>query len=95
MGDVQVLRAARWVDVDAGEVRPDAVVVVEGDRIASVGAAAAPADATTIDLGDVTLLPGLMDMEINLLLGGPSGGNPRSDELRPRAAISAAVRMLS
>ncbi len=38
-----------------------------------------PANATVIDLGDVTLLPGLMDMEINLLLGGPSGGNPRSD----------------
>ena len=35
--------------------------------------------ATEIDLGDVTLLPGLMDMELNMLLGGPSGGNPRSD----------------
>jgi imidazolonepropionase-like amidohydrolase len=79
MGDVQVVRAARWVDVDAGEVRPDAVVVVEGDRIAEVGPSSVPEGATTVDLGDVTLLPGLMDMEINLLLGGPSGGNPRSD----------------
>ena len=35
--------------------------------------------ATEIDLGDVTLLPGLMDMELNMLLGGPSGGNTRSD----------------
>ena len=26
-----------------------------------------------IDLGDVTLLPGLMDMELNLLIGGPGG----------------------
>jgi imidazolonepropionase-like amidohydrolase len=74
-----VLRAARWVDVEAGEVRPDAVVVVEGDRIAAVQPATPPAGATTIDLGDMTLLPGLMDMEINLLMGGPSGGNPRSD----------------
>ena len=79
MGEVLVVRAARWVDIDAGEVRPDAVVVVEGDRIASVGQADVPDGAEVVDLGDVTLLPGLMDMEINLLLGGPSGGNPRSD----------------
>ena len=32
-----------------------------------------PADSTEIDLGDVTLLPGLMDMELNLLIGGPGG----------------------
>src|SRR5690349_22208972 len=29
--------------------------------------------AADIDLGDVTLLPGLMDMELNLLIGGPGG----------------------
>ena len=74
-----VVRADRWIDVDAGELRADAVVVVEGDRITAVGPAELPSGATTIDLGDVTLLPGLMDMELNLLLGGPSGGNPRSD----------------
>jgi imidazolonepropionase-like amidohydrolase len=74
-----VVRADRWVDIDAGEVRKSAVVVVEDDRIAAVDPPTVPDDATTIDLGDATLLPGLMDMEINLLLGGPSGGNPRSD----------------
>ena len=31
-----VLRADRWVDVVAGEVRSPAVVVVEGNRIVSV-----------------------------------------------------------
>ena len=31
-----VLRADRWVDIDAGEVRSPAVIVVEGDRIAAV-----------------------------------------------------------
>jgi imidazolonepropionase-like amidohydrolase len=74
-----VLRAERLVDVEAGEVRSPAVVVVEGDRIAAVNPATTPDAATEIDLGDVTLLPGLMDMEVNLLMGGPSGGNPRSD----------------
>jgi imidazolonepropionase-like amidohydrolase len=74
-----VIRADRWADVEAGEVRRDAVVVVEDERIAAVNPSTVPSDAPTIDLGDVTLLPGLMDMELNLLLGGPSGGNPRSD----------------
>jgi imidazolonepropionase-like amidohydrolase len=74
-----VIRAARWLDVEAGEVKPAGVVVVEGDRITSVGQDATPAGAHEIDLGDSTLMPGLMDMELNLFLGGPSGGNPRSD----------------
>ena len=74
-----VLRADRWVDIDAGEVRKSAVIVVEGERITSVNPDVVPDGATEIDLGDVTLLPGLMDMEINMLLGGPHGGNRRSD----------------
>jgi imidazolonepropionase-like amidohydrolase len=73
-----VLRADRWFDVDAGEVRTGAQVTVEGERIVAVGGDV-PDGATVIDLGDLTLLPGLMDMELNMLMGGPSGGNPRSD----------------
>lgn len=30
-------------------------------------------NAEVLDLGDVTLVPGLMDMELNLLIGGPGG----------------------
>lgn len=77
--DAIVLRADRWVDIDAGEVRSPAVIVVEGERIASVNPADVPVAAAEIDLGDVTLLPGLMDMELNMLLGGPHGGNRRGD----------------
>src|SRR5215467_3282004 len=80
MSDAVVLRADRWVDLDAGQVRSPGVVVVEGERIAGVGAdASVPDGAAEIDLGDVTLLPGLMDMELNMLLGGPHGGNRRPD----------------
>src|SRR4051812_30887933 len=69
-----VLRAARWIDVDAVEVRSPAVLVVDGNRIVSVDSAApVPDSAEEVDLGDVTLLPGLMDMELNLLIGGPGG----------------------
>ena len=74
-----VLRADRWVDIDAGEVRSPAVIVVDGDRIAAVNPTELPTTADELDLGDVTLLPGLMDMELNMLMGGPHGGNTRSD----------------
>ncbi|MGV0601783.1 amidohydrolase family protein, partial [Mycolicibacterium pulveris] len=74
MTGVTVLRAKRWADVVAGEVRSPAVLVIEDDRIVSVNPAEPPPDsATEIDLGDATLLPGLMDMELNLLIGGPGG----------------------
>jgi len=69
-----VLRADCWVDVDAGQVRSPAVLVIEGERIRAVNPVELPPDsATEINLGDVTLLPGLMDMELNLLIGGPGG----------------------
>jgi len=74
-----VLRAARWVDVTAMEVKAPAVVVVEGNRITAVDPDGLPAGAEEVDLGDVTLLPGLMDMELNLVIGGPFSGNPRPD----------------
>ena len=71
-----VLRADRWVDVVAGEVRAHAVIVIDANRIVSIGAANVPDHAEVIDLGDVTLLPGLMDMEVNLMLGGPNTASP-------------------
>jgi imidazolonepropionase-like amidohydrolase len=73
MSDTTVLRADRWVDIDAGEVRSPAVIVVGGNRIVGVNPTDVPTAATEIDLGDVTLLPGLMDMELNFLIGGPDG----------------------
>ena len=61
--------------------RPPAVIVVEGEahRRGEPDASDVPSPATEIDLGDVTLLPGLMDMELNIVLGGPRGGNTRPD----------------
>jgi imidazolonepropionase-like amidohydrolase len=69
------LRSARMLDVDKGELVPGDLLV-EGDRIVEVAPAGVPADALVIDLGDVTLLPGLMDMEVNLLMGGPDHRSP-------------------
>jgi imidazolonepropionase-like amidohydrolase len=81
LSDVTVLRAARWVDIEAMEVRSPATIVVEGNRIAAVDPAQVPAGAEEIDLGDVTLLPGLMDMELNFLIGGPGGPDGLPDPL--------------
>jgi len=62
-----VVRAARMLDPVAGRIVPNAVVVVSGDRIQSVGGSV-PSGATTIDLGDLTLLPGLIDAHTHNLL---------------------------
>jgi imidazolonepropionase-like amidohydrolase len=61
-----VIRAARLLDVERGEIVTDVVVVVEGERIAAVNPDALPDGAETIDLGDVTLLPGLIDAHTHL-----------------------------
>ncbi len=70
------LRAARMLDVDAGRIVEPADLLVVGDRIADVAPASVPAETVVHDLGDVTILPGLMDMEVNLLLGGPDHRSP-------------------
>ena len=64
--DVIVIRAARLLDVEAGKLISPAVVVVKGERIEVIGDAAVPPQARTIDLGDVTILPGLIDVHTHL-----------------------------
>src|ERR1700759_4113054 len=81
MSDVIILRADRWVDVVAGEVRSPAVIVVDGNQIVGVNPDELPTTAPEIDLGDVTLLPGLMDMELNMLIGGPGGPDGLPDPM--------------
>ena len=65
-----VLKADRMVDVDARTLVEPGVVVVQGEYIRDVAPETLPGDAEVIELGDVTLLPGLMDMELNFLMGG-------------------------
>ena len=66
-----LLRGARLLDVDKGAYVEPGELLIEGDRIVEVAPTRVPDDAVVIDLGDLTLLPGLMDMEVNLLMGGP------------------------
>lgn len=62
-----VLRAARMLDVSTGQELKDGVIVVEGERIVAAGAGlAVPQGAKVIDLGDATLLPGLIDAHTHI-----------------------------
>jgi imidazolonepropionase-like amidohydrolase len=93
------LRAARMLDVDKGELVEPGDLLIEGDRITAIAPTTVPEGTVEIDLGDLTLLPGLMDMEVNLLLGGPdhrSPLNPVQDDpaVRTLRAVANARRTL-
>ncbi|HEX3560067.1 MAG TPA: amidohydrolase family protein [Pyrinomonadaceae bacterium] len=63
------VRAAHLLDVRSGEVIDNAVVLVEGDRVKAVGPhVAVPPGTQLIDLGNVTLLPGLIDCHTHVML---------------------------
>jgi imidazolonepropionase-like amidohydrolase len=64
-----VLHAARLLDVDTGRTLAPGEVLVIGERISEVGTSVMhPAGAEIIDLGDRTLLPGLIDAHVHLFL---------------------------
>jgi imidazolonepropionase-like amidohydrolase len=64
-----VLHAARLLQVATGTLLQPGEVLVEGERISAVGATVNhPQGAKVIDLGDVTLLPGLIDAHVHLFL---------------------------
>jgi len=66
---IYVLKAARMFDGKSNAIVKPGLVVVSGGRIVGVGAAAAiPAGAETIDLGDATLLPGFIDAHTHLTM---------------------------
>ena len=64
-----VLHAARMLDVAAGRVIEPGEVLVEGERIVAAGQHVdRPAGAQVIDLGDRTLMPGMIDAHVHLFL---------------------------
>jgi len=73
--DVFAIRAARLIDGTGAATITNAVVIVTGDTITAVGSnIAVPAGATVIDLGDSTILPGVIDAHVHLIgrqLGEP------------------------
>ncbi len=64
-----VLHAARLLDVKSGRMVKPGEVLVQGEKIVEVGSVVKhPAGAEVIDLGDRTLLPGLIDAHVHLFL---------------------------
>jgi imidazolonepropionase-like amidohydrolase len=64
-----VLHAARLLDIESGHIISPAEILVQGERIAAVGSSVThPAGAQIVDLGDTTLMPGLIDVHVHLFL---------------------------
>jgi len=67
--DSTVLHAARVLDVAAGKIIAPGEILVVGDRIREVGTQVKhPTGSIVIDLGDTTLMPGLIDAHVHLFL---------------------------
>jgi imidazolonepropionase-like amidohydrolase len=66
---VVVLHAAHMLDVEHGTLVSPGEVLVQGNRIAEAGSSVSkPTGATVIDLGEATLMPGMIDAHIHLFL---------------------------
>jgi imidazolonepropionase-like amidohydrolase len=88
------LRAARLFDGKSDRVLADAVMLIEGSSIQAVGTGLSiPSGARVIDLGDVTLLPGLIDAHSHLLLevDTESGGDSMLSTVAQRSTAERAL----
>ena len=64
---ITIIKAGHLLDGRGGAAIAPAMIRVEGEKIAEVGTnLAVPEGATVIDLGDATLLPGLIDLHTHL-----------------------------
>jgi imidazolonepropionase-like amidohydrolase len=87
-----VLHAARLLDIQTGNITAPGEILVQGDRIAAVGASVThPAGAQTLDLGDTTLLPGLIDAHVHLFLHPGAEDLQTVQESVPRRTIIATL----
>ena len=89
--NVLVLHAARMLDVASGSIVTPGEVLVEGDRIEAAGShVERPAGAEVIDLGDTTLMPGLIDAHVHLFLHVGDEGMQTVRESVPERTLYAA-----
>ncbi len=85
-----VLHAARILDIESGKVTMPGEVLVQDDRIIEVGSAVKhPQGAEIIDLGDTTLLPGLIDVHVHLFLHPGAEDLQTVEESVPQRTINA------
>lgn len=88
------IRAARVFD-GTGKVIPNGVVVVQGTKITAVDTRPGP---YTYDLGDATLLPGMIDVHVHLnwifASNGKYGGTGDTADYTTQAVLDNARKML-
>jgi len=90
------IRAARLLDVATGHYVENPVVVVQGDRIESIGSEA-PTGVRVVDLGSRVLLPGLIDTHTHILIQGDATEAEYDDQILkeyPAHRVARAVRAL-
>jgi len=64
-----VLHAARLLDIESGKIITPGEVLIQEERIVEVGSSVKhPVGAEVLDLGDTTLMPGLIDAHVHLFL---------------------------
>ena len=80
----KAIRAGKVID-PAGRVITNAVIVIDDDRITSIGTGAPPAGAEVIDLSRFTLIPGLIDLHTHMTYfwDGTPGTRPLNQPRRP------------
>src|ERR1700691_5150118 len=87
-----VLHAARLLDVESRQMLAPGEILVVGERITEVGTSVThPAGAETIDLGDRTLMPGLIDMHVHLFLHPGAEDLQTVEESVPQRVIVATL----
>src|SRR5579871_2203668 len=87
-----VLHASRLLDVRSGRLVKPGEILVQADRIVEVGSSVKhPAGAEIIDLGDRTLMPGLIDAHIHLFLHPGAEDLQTVQESVPQRTITATL----
>ena len=87
-----MLHAARLLDIRQGRTVSPGEVLVQGERIVEAGTSVKrPAGAEVMDLGDRTLLPGLIDAHIHLFLHPGAEDLQTVQESVPQRTITATL----
>src|SRR6266849_6090941 len=85
--DVAVIRAGKFIDVDAGRALSNQLIVIRNGKIEAVGEnISIPSGATVIDLSKMTVLPGLIDCHTHLADGDHDANSDPTYQLRRTAS---------